>query len=170
MVAVPWHTVVTLNKALCQAQKVEALTRPETFDSAAQLWDQAAAKVLTMLEAFEICRRAHELGPFVFNNGNTFAALGCTLVEEHLQGLPPVEAQILRTTIGHYICGLIGRRELLQVARHFDPILDARAVSAAHPEPAPTPEPTPTPAPAPAPNSAPAPAGVSLGLPRQQGA
>jgi hypothetical protein len=122
--AAPWDTVLAVNKALCQAQKIDPLDA-RGYEKARQLWDKSVPKSLNIQQALDVCRDCHALGPFTFNNGNTFAAVGRTLVEEHLKGVPPVEAQILRTTICHYIVGLIGRKELQQVLRHFEALLNA---------------------------------------------
>jgi hypothetical protein len=132
--AAPWESVVTLNKALCQAQQMEPLTKAESLQAARQLWEKSISKVMTLKEAIEVCHRCQELGPFTFNNGNTFAALGRTLVEDFLRPMPPLEAQIIRTTICHYITGLVGRRELLQVLRHFEPWLDTSPEATAQPD------------------------------------
>lgn len=118
--AMPWDSVVTLNKALCQAQKVEHLADSEGAHDARALWEKASSRKQSIGDAFQICHDCHDLVPFTFNNGNTFAAIGRTLVEDYLQQMPPVEAQIIRTTIGHFIVGLIGRKELKQVLRHFE--------------------------------------------------
>lgn len=121
--AMPWDSVVALNKALCQAQKLEPLADPQGSQEARALWEQASARKQTVGDAFQVCHDCHALAPFTFNNGNTFAAIGRTLVEDYLQQMPPVEAQIIRTTIGHFIVGLIGRKELKQVLRHFEDAL-----------------------------------------------
>lgn len=118
--AVPWDSVCTVNQALCKAQKLDPLTNLGGLTSARTLWDGAVARSMSLKEALDFCRECHQLSPFTFNNGNTFAAIGHTLIEDWLKTLPPVEAQIIRTTIGHYIVGLIGRGELLQVLRHFE--------------------------------------------------
>jgi hypothetical protein len=118
--AVSWDSVLTVNKALCHAQKLEPLTRVKSLDAARRLWETAMPRSLSLKEMLDVCRECHELSPFTFNNGNTFAALGRTLLEEWTKSLPPVEAQIVQTTVGHYIAGLIGRRELLQVLKHFE--------------------------------------------------
>jgi hypothetical protein len=120
--------VWTLNKALCQAQKVEP-ANGKGYDAAQRLWEKSIAKSMDLSDALNVCRECHDLAPFTFNNGNTFAAIGRTLVEEFLKQMPPVEAQIIRNTIGHYIVGLIGRKELQQVMKHFEPLL-ARLPSA----------------------------------------
>jgi len=118
--AVPWESVLTLNRALCQAQKMESLHNSKGLDRARRLWEKAGSRKMSLEQACEICHECQELAPFTFNNGNTFAAIGRTFVEDHLKWMPPVEAQIIRTTICHYIVGLIGRRELAQVLRHFE--------------------------------------------------
>ena len=116
---VPWESVLTVNKALCQAQKQEPMTIAKSLDTARQSWEAAASRDMSLEEVLDVCRRCHELGPFTFSNGATFAAIGRTLIEDWLKSLTPVEAQIVRTTVGHYIVGMIGRRELLQVLGHF---------------------------------------------------
>jgi hypothetical protein len=153
MAPVPWDSVVTINRALCQAQNAEPLTNPAGVETAQRLWDAAVNRSMTVRDAFDVCRQTHKAGPFVFNNGNTFAAVGHTLAETLLRSLPPVEAQILRTTIGHYICGLIGNGELQQVMKHVEPLLERATPTSAATTQSPAPTPTPS---------------VPLGLPRQQ--
>lgn len=123
--AVPWESVLTLNKALCQAQKTDPLNNSKGYEQARRFWEAAVGRKMTIREAIDICHQAHDIGPFTFNNGNTFAAIGRTLVDDYLKAVPPVEAQILRTTICHYVVGLIDRKELLQVLRHFEPMLES---------------------------------------------
>ncbi len=119
--AVPWESVVTLNRALCHAQKVEPLNNAKGFDAAQRLWMASQPKNISLRAVVEICHEACELKPFTFNNGNTFAAVARTLIDEHFKHIPPVEAQILRTTVCHYIVDQIGAKELQQVLRHFEP-------------------------------------------------
>lgn len=118
--AAPWESIVTINKALCQAQKLDPLTNAKGHEAARRLWDAAVPRSMALKDVLDLCRECHELAPFTFNNGNTFAAVGRTLVEDWLQTLPPVESQIIRNTVCHYIVGLIGRKELLQILRHFE--------------------------------------------------
>lgn len=118
--AVPWDSVLTLNKALCQAQKVEATTHPKAIEKARQIWEATAPRSMSLKDALDLCRKCYETGALLFNNGNTFAAISRTLLEEPLKALSPVEAQIIRTTVSHYVVGLIGRRELLDVLRHYE--------------------------------------------------
>lgn len=121
--------MLAVNKALCQAQKIEPLNSGSGYEPARRLWEKSVEKSMSLPEALDICRDCHELRPFMFNNGNTFAAIGRTLVEEQLKAVPPVEAQILRTTMCHYIVGLIDRKELKQVLRHFESLLNVNPPS-----------------------------------------
>jgi hypothetical protein len=154
---VTWESVLNLNRALCQSQKLEALTDAKGLAPARALWEKAFPKSMLLQDALDICHDAFALGPFVFNNGNTFASIGRALVEEQLKAAPPVEAQILRTTIGHYIADKCGRREMVEVLEQLGPVLSKAAAAAATvtptPSPAPAPSPTPIPAPIPAPTA-----------------
>jgi hypothetical protein len=117
---VPWETVLNVNQTLCQAQKTEPQAKDKSFEAARQLWEKAVPKAMSLPEVLEVCRRCQDLGPFVFNNGNTFASISTTLVEDWTRALPAVEAQILRTTVSHYVAGQVGKKELLQVLRHVE--------------------------------------------------
>jgi hypothetical protein len=118
--AVPWETVLTVNQALCQAKEVASQHNAKTHEPARQIWERAVPRQLTLQEVLNVCRECSALTPFVFNNGNTFAAISKTLVDDGLKRMPPVEAQIIRTTVAHYVNGLVGKKELLQVLGHFE--------------------------------------------------
>jgi hypothetical protein len=117
---VPWETVLSVNQALCQAQNTPHQPKDKACVQARQVWEKAVPQPMSLPEVLDVCRRCHELAPFRFNNGNTFAAISKTLVEDWLKRLPPVEAQIIRTTVAHYVAGQVGKKELLQVLRHFE--------------------------------------------------
>ena len=127
--AVPWESVVSLNKALCQAQKLEPLHNAKGFPAVMRLWEASVPRKLAFRAVIEVCHEAFQFSPFTFNNGNTFAAIARTLLEEPLKDVPPVEAQIIRTTVCHYIVDLIGAKELQQVLRHFEGRLASAPVS-----------------------------------------
>jgi hypothetical protein len=75
---------------------------------------------MTLPEALDLCRECREAMPFTFNNANTFASIARTLLDDWLKNMPPVESQVIRTTVGHYVAALVSRKELLKVLRHFD--------------------------------------------------
>lgn len=119
--AVPWESVQTLNQALCQAKNVAYSTNPKAVTSVSARWQGAVGRVTSLVTVLDLIRECREALPFTFNNGNTFAAIAKTLVDDWLKERPPVEAQIVRTTVCHYVAGQIGRKELVQVLEHLGP-------------------------------------------------
>ena len=118
--SVPWGTVLSINQDQCQAQNTAHQPKPNSFDAARDLWEKSVSKAMSLQEVLDVCRKCYELAPFVFNNGNTFAAVSTRLIQEWADYLPAVEAQILRTTVSHYVAGQVGKSELRQVIRHFE--------------------------------------------------
>jgi hypothetical protein len=117
---VPWDSVVTINKALCQAQKIEPANNAGAYDRVRKVWETAVLRRMKLAEVLDVCRECHEARPFTFNNANTFASIARTLVDDWLKHMPPVECQIIRTTVAHYVAALVNRKELLQILKHFD--------------------------------------------------
>ena len=115
LIGVTWDSIVGLNRTLCQAQKLEALTDAKAIAAAQESWERARQVPMALVEALTICRTAREHSPFTFNNGNTFAAVARSLVDDSLRSAPAVEAQIIRTTISHYVAGKVTKKELQQV-------------------------------------------------------
>jgi hypothetical protein len=119
----PWQSVVSVNQAVCQAKEAKHLPNGN-FDSARKIWEEAFEKQLSLDQALEICRRCRTLQPFRFYNSNTFAAVGKNVLQPVLQALPPVEAQIVSSTVAHYIAGQINAREKDGILRHFKGVLE----------------------------------------------
>jgi hypothetical protein len=85
-----------------------------------ELWEGSRKRELTLREVLDICRQCHKLAPFCFYNGNTFAAIGRTLIQELLQKMPPVKAHGFRSVVGHYIAGTAGADELSKALDNLD--------------------------------------------------
>ena len=114
----PWATVVAINAGLCKEKSALHKPTSDGYDPAQKLWEKSRARELTLREVMEICRQCHKLAPFCFYNGNTFAAVGRTLIQEVLRKMPPVKAHTFRSVVGHYIAGTIGEAELDEVLRN----------------------------------------------------
>lgn len=117
---ISWESILTLNQEFCAAQKTDPATEPRALERARQSWEEARRRGATLLEALDLCRACHALNALVYQNGNTFAAISRRLLEEPLKSLPPVEAQILRTTVSHYTVGWIGKKELRSVLATYE--------------------------------------------------
>jgi len=124
---VPWESLLEINKALCHAQQVEFKANAKGLSMAKQCWDGAVKKSMSLAEVLQVCRKCHDAGPFMFNNGNTFGSVAKTLIQDWLNNLPPLEAEIVRATVSHYVVGLVGKRELGDVLKHFEPVLKKAA-------------------------------------------
>jgi hypothetical protein len=108
----PWQTVVAINAGLCKEKKALHKPTSDGYAPAQKLWESASQCELTLRETLDLCRRCHKLAPFCFYNGNTFAAIGRTIIQDILRKMPPVKAQGLRSVVGHYIAGTAGADEL----------------------------------------------------------
>ena len=116
----PWQTVVVINAGLCKEKKALHKPTSDGYAPAQKLWESASQRALTLRETLDICRRCHKLAPFCFYNGNTFAAIGRTIIQDILQQLPPVKAHTLRSVVGHYIAGTAGADELVKVLEDLE--------------------------------------------------
>jgi len=110
----PWATVVAINAGLCKEKNALHKPTSDGYKPAQELWESSRTRELTLRKALDICRQCHKLAPFCFYNGNTFVAIGRTMIQDLLRKMPPVEAQAFRGVVGHYIAGTAGADELSQ--------------------------------------------------------
>jgi hypothetical protein len=147
-----WENVLSVYQTLCQGQKLDPFRTKSNFEKAQQHWENNTGKPLSLLQALEVCQKCHEMRPFVFHNGNVFATVSKQLVDGWAKTLPSVEAQILQTTIGHFVTGQVGRKELARILDFLAPSWEKfRACSPTMVRPQPQPEPQPVAQPAIAP-------------------
>jgi hypothetical protein len=110
----PWETVAAINSGLCKEKNALHKPTSEGHELARKLWEETRPCEISLRQALEICRRCHKLSPFCFYNGNTFAAIGRTMVQDILRKMSPVKAEAFRTVVGHYIAGTAGDTEIEQ--------------------------------------------------------
>src|SRR5437588_83132 len=108
----PWETVTAINLALCKEKNAAHKPTSDGYEQARKLWEGSRHSRMALRQALEICRRCHKLSPFCFYNGNTFAAVGRTMVQDILRKLSAVHAHAFRSVVGHYIAGTVGDEEL----------------------------------------------------------
>ncbi len=108
----PWETVVAINAGLCKEKKALHKPNSDGHEPARKLWEKSRARELTLRETLDICRQCHRLTPFCFYNGNTFVAIGRTLIQDLMRKMPPMKAHGFRSMVGHYIAGTAGAAEL----------------------------------------------------------
>jgi hypothetical protein len=64
----------------------------------------------------DLLRWYHRRAPFLFFNGNTFAAIGRELVLVLFSDLPATRRRELGSAVAHYIAGVLDRSAMLQMA------------------------------------------------------
>lgn len=70
---------------------------------------------MTLADAYDLLRRFHKQAPFLFFNGNTFAAIGRELSLALFSDLPPVRKREVSSATAHYIAGVLDREAMMQV-------------------------------------------------------
>ncbi len=98
-----WELVTATNAALCRPKK--ALHQP-TRDGHTRTWalgEKTHRREMFLDEAVDLCRQCHRLAPFCNFNGNTFAAIARSLVDN--LKLPPDELHVVRSLAGHIVAG-----------------------------------------------------------------
>ena len=99
-----WEFVTAQNAMLCAAKN--ALHKPTSDGHGAtkKLWEASHREVMRLDAAVELCRRCHQMAPFCFYNGNTFAAI----IRDVVQALriAPDKAYIVRSLAGHIVAGV----------------------------------------------------------------
>ena len=115
----PWQTVITINAVLCQEKKALHKPTSDGYAAAMKLWEKAGQREMTLQETLDVCRQCHKLAPFCFYNGNTFVAIGRTIIQDILQTMPPVKAHGFRSVVGHYIAGTAGAEELSNALKNL---------------------------------------------------
>lgn len=104
--------MVTINAGLCKEKNALHKPTSDGHDPAKKLWEKSRTCELTLRETLEICRQCHKLAPFCFYNGNTFVAIGRTMIQDTIRKMSPTKAHSFRSVVGHYIAGTAGAEEL----------------------------------------------------------
>lgn len=74
---------------------------------------------MTLAEAFDTLREFHKRAPFLFFNGNTFAAIGRELSYALFSDLPPPRKREVGSATAHYIAGVLDREAMMQIVEQM---------------------------------------------------
>ena len=61
----------------------------------------------------DLLRGFHSRAPFLFYNGNTFAAMAKTISDALFRELPPARRQQVVSTVAHYVAGVLDRESMV---------------------------------------------------------
>jgi len=110
-----WEFITAQNAALCGAKNAKHGPTSEGHKAAWKLWSDRYTGELTLAEAVELCRKCHQLAPFCFYNGNTFAAVVRDVIQQ--LPIPAVEKSVARSLAGHIVAGVASGKEAEEFQR-----------------------------------------------------
>ncbi len=123
LAAYSWEFVTAQKALLCHAKNAVHKPASEGHDATKRLWEEQHPQPMRLDDAVEFCRRSHQMAPFCFYNGNTFAGIIRDVV--HNLNLPPEKAFILRSLAGHIVAG-VSTGEEEKAFREFCESLDTQ--------------------------------------------
>jgi len=110
-----WLAVVSINRGACQRGRAQHGLNSETGGACAADWETLRFQTLTLGETFERLRAYHRRAPFLFFNGNTFAAIGRELSFALFSDLTPVRKREVGSAVAHCIAGVLDWESMVEI-------------------------------------------------------
>jgi len=110
-----WEFISAQNAALCAAKKATHGPTSDGYSVTMELWTRKHGEEMTLAEAAELCRCCHQLAPFCYYNGNTFAAVIRDVI--HQLKISETERVALRSLAGHIVAGVASQEEEKEFGR-----------------------------------------------------
>ena len=71
-----WQSVIRINRGTCERGRAQHGINTETGATCEAQWETKRQTTLTLQETIDFLKACHRQAPFLFFNGNTFAAIG----------------------------------------------------------------------------------------------
>jgi len=110
-----WQSVIGINRGACERGRAQHGVNSETGSACAAQWENLRFQPLTLAETLDELRAFHRRAPFLFFNGNTFAAIGRGLALALFSDLPPVRKREVSSAIAHCIAGVLDRESMVEI-------------------------------------------------------
>ena len=110
-----WQSVVGINRGTCERSRAQHGFNSETGGACASEWERRRQELLSLSETLDLLRSFHRKSPFLFFNGNTFAAIGRQLSLAVFSDLPAGRKREAASSIAHYIAGVLDRESMIQI-------------------------------------------------------
>lgn len=88
-----WQSVVGINRGACERGRARHGFNSETASACEAQWKEKRPTEFTLIDLIEFLKSFHRLAPFLFFNGNTFAAIGRQLAFALFNDLPTARKQ-----------------------------------------------------------------------------
>ena len=110
-----WQSVVGINRGACERARAQHGINSETGGACETEWEAGRSHIFTFGEALDLLKSFHRKAPFLFFNGNTFAAIGRQLAIVLFRDLPLARKREVSSAIAHYIAGVLDRESMVEL-------------------------------------------------------
>lgn len=114
----PWEMIVAQNEFLCRSKSAFHGPTSDGYEVVRQKWEHRSTESDNLMGTVQFLRECHRLAPFCFYNGNTFVSVAQLIVRK--LSLPPEEAYVLRSLVGHIVAGVSTGEEEAALAAFSD--------------------------------------------------
>ena len=119
-----WELVISLNAGACARGGAQHGFNRETQETCAREWRKRQEEILSLDETIEFLRRCHRTAPFLFFNGNTFAAVARQTAAAVFAELPTGRRREVISAVGHYIAGVLPREAMVEIINSLSQAAD----------------------------------------------
>jgi hypothetical protein len=110
-----WESVVGINRGACERGRAQHGVNSETGAACKTDWEARRQASFTLLELVDLLKTFHRRAPFLFFNGNTFAAIGRQVAFALFSDLPPTRKREVGSAIAHHIAGVLDRESMVEI-------------------------------------------------------
>lgn len=121
-----WKYVASLNRGACERGGAAFGFSSEDRGTCEAKWREFVSSPRDLGETIDFLRNCHRLSPFLFFNGNTFAAIGRTICNLAFKEIPVVRRQVLVGAIAHYIAGVLDRESMVRFVEELSEATDLK--------------------------------------------
>ena len=110
-----WQSVIGINRGTCERSRAQHGVNSETGGACAAEWEIRRSESLTFGDTLDLLKSFHRKAPFLFFNGNTFAAIGRQLAFALFSDLSVGRKREVGSAIAHYIAGVLDREAMIEI-------------------------------------------------------
>ena len=114
-----WQSVVLINRGTCERGRAQHGFNSETAAACERDWEARRHTVVTLAETFDELKSFHRRAPFLFFNGNTFAAIARRLAAVVFADLPTSRLREITSAVAHYIAGVLDREAMVAIVEEL---------------------------------------------------
>jgi len=114
-----WESVTDVNRRACARGGAQHGINSEAGTACAAEWNRQRPAECSLLEGYDFLKAFHRKAPFLFFNGNTFAAIGRELTLALFSDLPPGRKKEASSAVAHYVAGVLDREAMIAIVEEL---------------------------------------------------